>query len=61
MQSTIAPGLDLERFLKEVIAPQAITLDHDPSALCQAFRWLGDQQLLGVMAPRSWGGEAWEH
>ncbi|MBE9031985.1 acyl-CoA/acyl-ACP dehydrogenase [filamentous cyanobacterium LEGE 11480] len=50
----------IDSLLKTAIAPQATQLDRDPQALKAAFRLLGEHQLLGLRAPREWGGQDWE-
>lgn len=54
------PALTNDRLLQAALAPKSMRLDRDPIALKQAFQWLGQQGLLGLTAPRSWGGQAWE-
>ena len=46
----------VEEFLRDRVAPLANTLDHDVTALHQAFRELGAQSWLGLKIPTLWGG-----
>ncbi len=61
---TVSPSLsaseyaldDVETFLRNVIAPQAQTLDQDSAALAAALKALGDRHLLALRVPRELGG-----
>lgn len=50
---------ELEQLFEAYIKPKATQLDSDPKALKEAFYQLGDQQLLGLRVPESWGGRGW--
>jgi alkylation response protein AidB-like acyl-CoA dehydrogenase len=47
---------EANRYLQQSVAPLANTIDADPQALAQAFRGLGDRNLLALRVPKSWGG-----
>lgn len=49
----------LEPLLQTIVGDGAARIDRDPTALARAFRTMGDQGLLGLLAPVEWGGQAW--
>ena len=57
--STTTVSQQSKTLLETLIADQATAIDRDPAALAKAFQQLGENHLLGLLAPTSWGGQAW--
>ena len=45
-----------ERYLQEIVAPQAALIDLKPEELKKAIQGMGDRSLLALRVPKSWGG-----
>ncbi|MEO0434915.1 MAG: acyl-CoA dehydrogenase family protein [Cyanobacteria bacterium J06656_5] len=59
LQSAATTPQQSKPLLETLIADQATAIDRDPAALSRAFQQLGENHLLGLLAPTSWGGQAW--
>lgn len=51
---------EIDAWMQAAIAPNAQAIDSDPSALFQAFKQLGDHNLLAPRLPKTLNGLGWD-